>query len=41
VPTAVIVEGTFSPARIDNAMTSCVLTHPEATFTCTGPNTNG
>jgi glyoxylase-like metal-dependent hydrolase (beta-lactamase superfamily II) len=32
VPTAAIVEGTFSPPRIDNAMTSFVLTHPEATF---------
>jgi glyoxylase-like metal-dependent hydrolase (beta-lactamase superfamily II) len=32
VPTAAIVEGTFSPRRIDNAMTSFVITHPEATF---------
>jgi glyoxylase-like metal-dependent hydrolase (beta-lactamase superfamily II) len=32
VPTAAIVEGLFSPRRIDNAMTSFVVTHPEATF---------
>jgi glyoxylase-like metal-dependent hydrolase (beta-lactamase superfamily II) len=32
VPTAAIVEGTFSPRRIDNAMTSFVVTHNEATF---------
>ena len=32
VPTAAIVEGAFSPARIDNAPTSFVLTHPAATF---------
>jgi glyoxylase-like metal-dependent hydrolase (beta-lactamase superfamily II) len=32
VPTAAIVEGTFTPRRIDNAMTSFVVTHPEATF---------
>jgi glyoxylase-like metal-dependent hydrolase (beta-lactamase superfamily II) len=32
VPTAVIVEGTFSPARVENAMTSFVLRHPDATF---------
>jgi glyoxylase-like metal-dependent hydrolase (beta-lactamase superfamily II) len=32
VPTAAIVEGTFSPARIENAMTSFVLSHPDATF---------
>jgi glyoxylase-like metal-dependent hydrolase (beta-lactamase superfamily II) len=32
VPTAAIVEGTFSPARIENAMTSFVLRHPDATF---------
>src|SRR3954462_4135478 len=32
VPTAAIVEGTFSPSRIENAMTSFVLSHPDATF---------
>lgn len=32
VPTAAIVEGTFSPRRIDNAMTSFVVTHPQASF---------
>ena len=32
VPTAAIVEGTFSPARIENAMTSFVLRHPDATI---------
>ncbi|OBK40451.1 MBL fold metallo-hydrolase [Mycobacterium sp. 1245111.1] len=32
VPTAAIVEGIFTPRRIDNAMTSFVLTHPQATF---------
>jgi glyoxylase-like metal-dependent hydrolase (beta-lactamase superfamily II) len=32
VPTVAIVEGTFSPARIENAMTSFVLSHPHATF---------
>jgi glyoxylase-like metal-dependent hydrolase (beta-lactamase superfamily II) len=32
VPTAAVVEGVFSPARIDNAMTSFVLSHPDATF---------
>lgn len=32
VPTAAIVEGTFTPARVDNAMTSFVVHHPEATF---------
>lgn len=32
VPTAAIVEGTFTPARVDNAMTSFVVRHPEATF---------
>src|SRR5690242_8657877 len=32
VPTAAIVEGIFTPRRIDNAMTSFVVTHPEATF---------
>lgn len=32
VPTAAIVEGTFVPARVENAMTSFVVRHPEATF---------
>lgn len=32
VPTAVIVEGTFTPPRIANSLTSFVVTHPEATF---------
>ncbi|OBH86683.1 MBL fold metallo-hydrolase [Mycobacterium scrofulaceum] len=32
VPTAAIVEGTFAPARVDNAMTSFVVSHPDATF---------
>jgi glyoxylase-like metal-dependent hydrolase (beta-lactamase superfamily II) len=32
VPTAAIVEGTFSPARVENSLTSFVVTHPEATF---------
>lgn len=32
VPTAAIVEGIFTPRRIDNAMTSFVVTHPKATF---------
>ncbi|OJZ74795.1 MBL fold metallo-hydrolase [Mycobacterium paraffinicum] len=32
VPTAAIVEGTFAPARVDNSMTSFVITHPDATF---------
>jgi glyoxylase-like metal-dependent hydrolase (beta-lactamase superfamily II) len=32
VPTAAIVEGIFKPRRIDNALTSFVITHPEATF---------
>jgi glyoxylase-like metal-dependent hydrolase (beta-lactamase superfamily II) len=32
VPTAAIVEGAFTPARIDNSLTSFVITHPEATF---------
>lgn len=32
VPTPAIVEGTFTPARVDNAMTSFVVSHPEATF---------
>ena len=32
VPTAAIVEGTFSPVRIDNSLTSFVVRHPQATF---------
>jgi glyoxylase-like metal-dependent hydrolase (beta-lactamase superfamily II) len=32
VPTAAIVEGTFSPSRIENSLTSFVITHPDATF---------
>ena len=32
VPTAAIVEGALRPARIDNSLTSFVITHPEATF---------
>lgn len=32
VPTVAIVEGTFTPRRIDNALTSFVIEHPEATF---------
>jgi len=32
VPTPMIVEGTFSPRRIDNSMTSFVVSHPQATF---------
>jgi glyoxylase-like metal-dependent hydrolase (beta-lactamase superfamily II) len=32
VPTAAIVEGTFRPARVENSLTSFVVTHPEATF---------
>ncbi|WP_374021640.1 MBL fold metallo-hydrolase [Mycobacterium sp. HNNTM2301] len=32
VPTAAIVEGTFVPARVDNSMTSFLVSHPEATF---------
>ncbi|OBH02014.1 MBL fold metallo-hydrolase [Mycobacterium sp. E2699] len=41
VPTAAIVEGAFAPARIENSLTSFVVTHPEATFivdpaVCTG-----
>ncbi|OBJ80932.1 MBL fold metallo-hydrolase, partial [Mycobacterium colombiense] len=32
VPTAAIVEGTFAPARVENSLTSFVVTHPEATF---------
>lgn len=32
VPTAAIIEGTFRPARVENSMTSFVITHPESTF---------
>ncbi|OBK43436.1 MBL fold metallo-hydrolase [Mycobacterium sp. 1081908.1] len=32
VPTPAIVEGAFRPARVDNSLTSFVVTHPEATF---------
>lgn len=32
VPTAAIVEGTFRPARVENSLTSFIVTHPEATF---------
>jgi glyoxylase-like metal-dependent hydrolase (beta-lactamase superfamily II) len=32
VPTAAIVEGTFTPRRITNALTSFVVEHPQATF---------
>ncbi|OBE92358.1 MBL fold metallo-hydrolase [Mycobacterium sp. 852002-10029_SCH5224772] len=32
VPTAAIVEGTFTPARIENSLTSFLITHPQATF---------
>lgn len=32
VPTAVIVEGTFAPRRVPNALTSFVVEHPDATF---------
>src|SRR6201992_3823332 len=32
VPTAAIVEGVFTPARIENSLTSFVIRHPEATF---------
>ncbi len=32
VPTAAIVEGTFTPARVENSLTSFLVTHPEATF---------
>lgn len=32
VPTTAIVEGTFSPARVQNSLTSFVVRHPEATF---------
>ncbi|MGH3562775.1 MAG: MBL fold metallo-hydrolase [Mycobacterium sp.] len=32
VPTPVIVEGKFAPRRIQNSLTSFVVTHPKATF---------
>jgi glyoxylase-like metal-dependent hydrolase (beta-lactamase superfamily II) len=32
VPTAAIVEGMFAPARVENSLTSFIITHPEATF---------
>ena len=32
VPTAAIVEGKFTPARVQNSLTSFIVTHPEATF---------
>jgi glyoxylase-like metal-dependent hydrolase (beta-lactamase superfamily II) len=32
VPTAAIVEGAFTPTRIENSLTSFVITHPRATF---------
>ncbi|OBH43612.1 MBL fold metallo-hydrolase [Mycobacterium mantenii] len=32
VPTAAIVEGTFTPACVENSLTSFLVTHPEATF---------
>lgn len=32
VPTAAIVEGAFTPARIENSLTSFVVGHPQATF---------
>ncbi|WP_067563709.1 MBL fold metallo-hydrolase [Nocardia acidivorans] len=32
VPTAMVVEGTFQPRRITNALTTFVIEHPEATF---------
>ncbi|MBU3064599.1 MBL fold metallo-hydrolase [Nocardia sp. NEAU-G5] len=32
VPTAAVVEGVFSPRRIENALTSFVIRHPEACF---------
>ncbi|OBA76620.1 MBL fold metallo-hydrolase [Mycobacterium sp. 1554424.7] len=32
VPTAAIIEGTFSPRHVENSLTSFVVTHPEATF---------
>lgn len=32
VPTAAIVEGTFRPGRVENSLTSFIVTHPAATF---------
>ncbi|OBK78910.1 MBL fold metallo-hydrolase [Mycobacterium sp. 1165178.9] len=32
VPTVAVVEGTFTPARIENSLTSFVITHPDSTF---------
>jgi glyoxylase-like metal-dependent hydrolase (beta-lactamase superfamily II) len=32
VPTAAIVEGIFTPARVANSLTSFIVTHPQATF---------
>ncbi|MVU78599.1 MBL fold metallo-hydrolase [Nocardia sp. ET3-3] len=32
VPTAAVVEGVFTPRRIDSSLTSFVVQHPEATF---------
>jgi glyoxylase-like metal-dependent hydrolase (beta-lactamase superfamily II) len=32
VPTAAVVEGTFTPARVENSLTSFLVTHPKATF---------
>jgi glyoxylase-like metal-dependent hydrolase (beta-lactamase superfamily II) len=32
VPTAAIVEGMFAPARVENSLTSFIITHPDATF---------
>jgi glyoxylase-like metal-dependent hydrolase (beta-lactamase superfamily II) len=32
VPTAMIVEGTFRPARVENSLTSFIVKHPQATF---------
>ncbi|MGH3559290.1 MAG: MBL fold metallo-hydrolase [Mycobacterium sp.] len=32
VPTAAIVEGTFAPRRVQNSLTSFIVTHPKAAF---------
>jgi glyoxylase-like metal-dependent hydrolase (beta-lactamase superfamily II) len=32
VPTAAVVEGTFTPARVENSLTSFLVTHPKTTF---------
>jgi len=32
VPTAAIVEGVFAPARVENSLTSFIVTHPDGTF---------